>query len=114
MHLSLLLFLYIQVYSNTYNKLCFIIFFTVNSQLDRLALVAENTALKEEKEKLLQANCNFQHQFSEQQQSSIKRFAYQNLSNKDCHYYTGFSKEQFDDIYTFLVPTADDLSLIHI
>ena len=83
-------------------------FFTGNSQLDLLALVAENTALKEEKEKLLQANCNFQHQLSEQQQSSIKRFAYQNLSNKDCHYYTGYSKEQFDDIYIFLVPTADD------
>ena len=74
-------------------------FFTGNSQLDLLALVAENTALKEEREKLLQANCNIQQQLSEQQQSSKKRFAYQNLSNKDCHYYTGYSKEQFDDIY---------------
>ena len=83
-------------------------FFTGNSQLDLLALVAENTALKEEREKLLRANCNIQQQLSEQQQSSKKRFAYQNLSNKDCHYYTGYSKEQFDDIYIFLVPTADD------
>ena len=61
-------------------------FFTGNSQLDLLALVAENTALKEEREKLLQANFNFQQQLSEQQQSSKKRFAYQNLNNKDCHF----------------------------
>ena len=45
-------------------------FFTGNSQLHVLALVAENTALKKERKKLLQANCNFQQQLSEQQQSS--------------------------------------------
>ena len=45
-------------------------FFTGNSQLDLLALVAENTALKEEREKLLQANCNIQQQLSEQQRKN--------------------------------------------
>ena len=48
-------------------------FFTGNSQLDPLALVAENTAFKEAGEKLLQANCNIQQQLSEQQQSSKKK-----------------------------------------
>ncbi|XP_055997032.1 uncharacterized protein LOC125678774 isoform X1 [Ostrea edulis] len=69
--------------------------------LEILAIIADNTALTEEKEKLLRIN------FELQQQDS-GRFGYKKLKDTDYQYYTGFSKDRFNVLYSFLVPTEED------
>ncbi|XP_061190838.1 uncharacterized protein LOC133198954 [Saccostrea echinata] len=59
--------------------------------LNLLAVVAENKALVEEREKLLQNNSEFQQQFLQLQKLQERCFGCHKLKEKDYKYYTGFS-----------------------
>lgn len=73
-----------------------------------LAVVVENKALNEERENLLHKYSDTQQQFLQLQQLHKRCFSCHKLKEKDYKYYTGFTKEQFDAVYTFLVPTDED------
>ncbi|XP_071149757.1 uncharacterized protein [Mytilus edulis] len=71
--------------------------------LDMLAMAAENKTLTE--------NVNLQQQLSsckkKKKEKSIiieKSFGCEKLNSKEYQYYTGFSKDRFEDILKFLVP----------
>lgn len=77
-------------------------------KLKLLAVVAENKALNEERENLLQKYSDTQQQFLQLQKLQEGCFGCHKLKEKDYKYYTGFTKEQFDAVYIFLVPTDED------
>ncbi|XP_076085158.1 uncharacterized protein LOC143055969 [Mytilus galloprovincialis] len=79
--------------------------------LDMLAMAAENKALTENYAKLVLENVNLQQQLSsckkKKKEKSIiieKSFGCEKLNSKEYQYYTGFSKDRFEDILKFLVP----------
>lgn len=77
-------------------------------KLKLLAVVAENKALNEERENLLQKYSDTQQQFLQLQKLQEGCFGCHKLKEKDYKYYTGFTKEQFDAVYISLVPTDED------
>ncbi|VDI67899.1 Hypothetical predicted protein [Mytilus galloprovincialis] len=73
--------------------------------LDMLAMAAENKALTENYAKLVLENVNLQQQLSsckkKKKEKSIiieKSFGCEKLNSKEYQYYTGFSKDRFEDI----------------
>lgn len=66
------------------------------------------TSLNEERENLLQKYSDAQQQFLQLQELQEGCFGCQILKQKDYKYYIGFTTEQFDAVYTFLVPTDEE------
>lgn len=83
-------------------------FVFADGMLKLLAVVAENKTLKEERDNLLHKYSDTQQQFLQLQKLQERCFGCHKLKKKDYKYYTGFTKEQFDAVYTFLVPTEED------
>lgn len=77
-------------------------------KLNVLAVVAENKALNEERENLPQKYSDTQHQFLQLQKLQEGCFGCHKLKEKDYKYYNRFTKEQFDAVYIFFVPTDED------
>lgn len=109
MHVQLLEMFLVKVHIHQSDKfLQILLLLNGMLKLKLLAVVAENKALNEERENLLQKYSDTQQQFLQLQKLQEGCFGCHKLREKDYKYYTRFTKERFDAVYIVLVPTNED------